>query len=79
MTFDTIDRKFRQTAPPMVCVCCLSTEGVALEPSRTAYHFEGERGSPDDPNRPVPLCRPCAEEYHAYWDERWAEYYAGRY
>lgn len=30
-----------------------------------------------DPNAPLALCRPCAEEHHANWDERWAEYQAG--
>jgi hypothetical protein len=29
---------------------------------------------PEDPNRSVMLCRECAAEHHAYWDERWSEY-----
>lgn len=33
--------------------------------------------SQPDPNAPIPLCRPCAAEHHAEWDERWADYYAG--
>lgn len=32
---------------------------------------------PSDPNAPIPLCRGCAKDHHDYWDERWAEYYAG--
>ncbi len=59
------------------CLRCGSTVGVNLESSRTQYNFEGELGSPEDPNRPVPLCRTCAEDHHAYWDEMWAEYYGG--
>jgi len=33
-------------------------------------------GDPPDPNAPFPLCRDCAAEHHAQWDERWNEYYA---
>jgi hypothetical protein len=59
---------------PCVCERCEATEGVKTHSSRTAYHWNGEG---EDPNRDVNLCAPCAEEHHAYWDERWAEYYAG--
>lgn len=51
--------------------------GVKRESSRTMYHFDGEIGSADDPNRPVWLCRLCAAEHHAEWNATWAEYYAG--
>jgi hypothetical protein len=62
--------------PARVCDHCGSLGGVALESARTAYHYEGVRGAPEDPNRPVPLCRECAVEHHAHWDEMWAEYHA---
>lgn len=54
----------------MICEVdgCGETEGVQLEPSRTAYHWDGKG---EDPNRPVALCRPCAEAHHEHWDEMW--------
>jgi hypothetical protein len=67
------------------------TEGVALESSRTAYHHEPCQ-HPDclecpelreacfeasNPNKPVALCRGCAEEHHEHWNDMWSEYYAG--
>lgn len=65
-------------APPhLECLACGLTEGVEMESSRTCYHYEGEIGGPDDPNRPFPLCRPCAEEHHMNWNHTWAEYHAG--
>ena len=67
------------TAKPLLaCVDCGSKEGVEMECSRTAYHYEGESGGPDDPNRSRPFCRACAVEHHAYWDEMWAEHNTGR-
>lgn len=60
------------------CARCGATEGVELEDSRTQYHYEGEPGSEEDPNKPIPLCRLCAIEHHEYWDEMWREYYGGR-
>ena len=78
MGFDDIDRQFRRTRTiKLECLCCTRTEGVEMENSRTAYHFEGELGSLDDPNKPIPLCRPCAEEHHMHWDDMWAEWRAG--
>lgn len=67
------------------CAQCGATEGVLLEDARTAY-VAPERdvydrlrddGDPPDPNAPIPLCRACAKAHHAYFDEVWAEYYAG--
>lgn len=28
-------------------------------------------------NAPLSLCRGCAADHHAEWDERWSEYYSG--
>lgn len=56
------------------CERCEETKGVKIEDSRTAYHWDGKG---DDPNRPLLLCRSCANEHHAHWDERWDEYYSG--
>lgn len=70
--------------PPPVCEMCGSTEGVQWEDSRTAYapgpktawrHLLSNVGEKDiDPNAPKALCRSCAEDHHAHWDEMWAEY-----
>jgi hypothetical protein len=60
------------------CQCCGTFLDVRLEDARTDYHFEGERGSPADPNKPIPLCPRCAVDHHLYWDGMWAEYYGSR-
>jgi len=54
------------------CESCGSAVGVQSESGRSAYHFEGVRGSLEDPNRNRWLCRECAAEWHAHWDEMWA-------
>lgn len=51
------------------CERCATTDGVELESGRTAYHHEP---GTEDPNRPWLLCRPCAVEHHAHWDDMWA-------
>lgn len=61
MGFDDIDRRFQPRKPvALECLCCGSTDGVEMESSRTCYPFEGDADDPANPNRPVPLCRPCA-------------------
>lgn len=66
----------------MICMECGSSEDIRLEDSRTNYepkpvtlwhHIREEL--PPDPNAPVALCRDCAADHHAYWDERWDEWY----
>jgi len=59
------------------CEVCGTTEGVQLECSRTAYHYEGKLDEAEDPNRQVALCRPHAEEHREHWDSMWADYYGG--
>lgn len=56
----------------LACGACGATEGVQMEPSRTCYHREP--GEPN-PNADIALCRDCATDHHAHWDDRWAEYY----
>jgi hypothetical protein len=56
------------------CQACGSSEGVAVQKAMTRYHWDGT-GS--DPNADSYLCRPCAEEYVSYWEERWSEYHSG--
>ena len=60
--------------PPLTCYGCGSTERVQLEPSLTRYPWDG-MGT--DPNRDLPLCEHCGAEHREYWEERWADYYAG--
>lgn len=60
------------------CEHCGTSEGVEREDARTAYHYEGEAGCFEDPNRSIMLCRDHAAMHHAYWDEMWAEYNSGR-
>lgn len=73
----------------LACENCGSTLGVEHEGSRTAYarerlscwqrlKLDGEGlGEQPDPNRDPWLCRDCAAEHHAYWDEQWDEYHRG--
>lgn len=61
------------------CEFCASTQGLKLESSRTAYPWEGQFDSPDDPNRNKLLCRHCAKEHHEYWDAMWKDYYSSRF
>ncbi len=73
----------------MKCECCGSTEGVELESARTAYvrrpptryerlGFDDPlNDEPPDPNAPLMLCRDCAAEHHASWDQVWSEYRSG--
>ena len=51
------------------CSRCGSTERVARHPSRTAYQWDGEGR---DPNAPIALCPPCAQEYNEDMDDMWA-------
>jgi hypothetical protein len=62
--------------PLLKCEACGTTLGVHMHPSMTAYHFEGEIGSPEDPNRPLPLCDNCGEDYRTFWESQWQEYWA---
>ena len=54
--------------------CAWKGATVRRECSRTMYHFEGEPGSPEDPNRYLLLCRTCAKQHHEFWDDMWAEW-----
>ena len=70
----------RTTTVP--CERCEAVEGVELEGSRTRYEapritrYQRLSGNfPRDPNVPVALCRACAHDHHAYWDEMWEDYY----
>jgi len=79
LDFEGAHRRFRELLlgpPKRVCQHCATHAGldatyqcrdqdIQLEPSRTAYPWDGQG---EDPNRPIPLCRPCAEEHHKHWD-----------
>jgi hypothetical protein len=57
------------------CETCNSLEDCEPESARTAYPWDG---TGENPNRYAVLCRECAAEHHAHWDEMWAEYYASQ-
>ena len=76
MGFDAIDRQFRRKEIKLECECCGHTNGIEMEHSRTMYPFDGEPSDPANPNRDVALCRACAAEHHAYWNDMWNEYHA---
>lgn len=42
--------------------------------SMTAYAFDGEKNSPDDPNRDMWLCPDCREGYIEHWTDMWDEW-----
>lgn len=46
---------------------------VKQRPAMTAYHWDGKG---ENPNSDPVLCNPCWEDYRAYWQERWDEYYS---
>lgn len=63
---------------PLICMRCKrQDETVKLESSRTQYHTDLPWDHPDNPNADIPLCRECAKDHHAHWDDMWNEYYAG--
>lgn len=78
---------------PHKCEQCGTYKGVKRSPARTAYAREtptvwdrirAEHGgltpTPtvlEDPNPDVWFCPDCMADYHAFWNERWADYYAG--
>jgi len=61
-----------------ICESCDATEGVKLRPARTAYHWEGDENSDDNPNRDWMGCETCDQLDEEYWDEMWSEYNSGR-
>ena len=63
-----------------VCEECGSTEDVKPTPCRTAYErptrtFWNDilEEEPPNPNVDPVLCPDCTLEYHAHWDEMWAQ------
>ena len=77
LDLESAHKRFRELLLGPGCEQCGRKEDVALEGTRTMYHFEGEPGSKDDPNRPLRLCRTCAKDYHEYWDDMWNAYRSG--
>lgn len=49
-----------------------------LRTAMTAYHFDGARGSKEDPNRPFLACKEHWDQYHDHWTEMWQEYWRDR-
>jgi hypothetical protein len=56
------------------CEYCGNKSGIKFESSRTAYAWDGEFNSINDPNRNKLLCRKCAKLHHEFWDIMWLKY-----
>lgn len=54
--------------------CEQVSEDVKERTAMTAYHWDG---TGENPNAPPVLCDECWGDYHAYWQERWDDYYSG--
>ena len=52
----------------MKCERC-EAEGAERRPQKTAYV--------DEERNYATLCEPCQKDADDYWDDKWAEYYAG--
>lgn len=69
----------------LTCLCCgLEDESVELASSCTQYETPIQTRyerilevPPEDPNAPIPLCPPCAEDHYANMSQAWNEYYGG--
>jgi len=48
---------------------------IRVRHAMTAYHFEGEKNSPEDPNRDFYACDSCYAAYVEHWTWMWEEYY----
>jgi hypothetical protein len=66
--------RFEQNVALGGCERCASFYPTTMQASRTAYAWNGEG---KDPNLPLRLCTDCAVDHHAYWDERWDDYWRG--
>lgn len=51
------------------CLRCETDEGVTMQPSYTAYHWDG---TGPNPNADLPLCKECGEEHYEYMMELWS-------
>jgi len=49
---------------------------IKIRKAMTAYHFEGVKNSPEDPNRDFTACEEHYEAYVEHWTEMWNEYYS---
>lgn len=65
-----VGHEVRSPSTPLTCDRCGATEGVSIEPSMTAYPWDG---TGLDPNRDRPMCGDCGKAYHDYWEERWTD------
>lgn len=55
---------------------CDGSQLALYRSAMTAYHFDGQMGSEEDPNKPMALCDSCWEDYREYWQSKWNEYYS---
>lgn len=57
-----------------ICEDCQTETEVTEVMAMTAYPTKLPVRHPDNPNRPMMLCKPCEDDYVEYWTERWDEY-----
>ena len=55
---------------------CFCGGEVKNRKAMTAYHWDKESGQPD-PNPDFMACDNHYEDYRAFWQECWDEYYSG--
>lgn len=48
---------------------------VKMYSAMTQYHFEGNKNSPEDPNKDFAACEEHYDFYYDHWQEMWGEYY----
>lgn len=61
---------------PMTDEKSLCEGDIKLRRSMTAYHFEGDINSKEDPNREFYSCETHWHEYREYWKSMWDEYHS---
>ena len=69
-------RGFIADEPLPTCEYCGNHLNINVHRAMTAYPFDGEKNSIDDPNKDLTLCDSCWEDYKEYWADMWREYYA---
>ncbi len=62
----------------MQCAYCESKEPARIISSMTAYPTKLPPDDPLNPNYVGPMCKPCEDDYVAYWTDMWDNYRASQ-